>query len=221
MHFYRAWKEVWISNLIELGQNSADFTSDDFMMQDELLALRINSQIIGMFFFKWWNLEVEFTQDHSYFRKFPENVFSQLANGRSNILMTMSHLTVLPTWRRTHSRLNISDLLVSFAVKRFLDSDAGVLFTYTRNDRKTNDLGVRHGGIPIDVPFTYNGIDSDILVFSRDKVKLSPLLGVGESVEEIWGRFNQSKNTDSEYGNGFYFQNKSKGNKQNEIPRIE
>jgi hypothetical protein len=184
---YLFWHEVWTKTYAELDQKDRLF-SDDFARHDEIVAIFQGNFVVGLFCFNWfWPFSV-LDMDSRYWENYPTWLSSWAEEKRHSLLMSMSYLTVHPLWRKSQGSIPISELLVGLAVKRFASSKADALLTYTRNDRKTNELGYRHGGAALETMRTVHNIPSDAIAFDRMSIQESSTLGVGTRVEALWNK---------------------------------
>lgn len=187
---YLLWKKVITEayrqeRLTELEQH---FSSDEFLRQEEFIALFHGVEAVGLFMSHWVDLRYTAAREHSYFSHYPAELVQALADQYPK-LMVMCNLATHTDWRQSAIGYGITDLLVSMtAAKRFKASSAQALITFTRNNRKTNELGYRHGGVPLcQGHFTHGGA-SDIILFKRDAVRLSPIEGIAPLADLLWGQ---------------------------------
>lgn len=146
-------------------------SSEQFLENDEVIALFNDEQPIGLFMFRWINTAFKINRHLSALTKrFPIDFLDALNNDEHSHIMLMGHLAVNPNWRKSNGGFGISDMLMHFAVTRFLESKATVLLTTTRNNRRTNDLCYRQGGKKVASIGKVFGVDSDIVLFHRDDV---------------------------------------------------
>ena|SRR3990167_1848425 len=148
-----------------------ELSSEQFLENDEAVVLFNHDQPIGLFMFRWINTAFKINRDLSALKKrFPTDFLDALHNDKQSHIMLMGHLAVHPNWRKSNTGLGIADMLMYFAVTRFLESKATVLLTTTRNNRRTNDLCYRQGGKKIANNGKVFGVDSDIVLFHQDDV---------------------------------------------------
>jgi len=162
-------------------------SSDMFVECDESVLFFHNQEPIGLFMFRWLNIQFKPNQLLSAVKtRFPANLLTKLQQENISKIMIMSNLIVHPDWRRNKVGVGISDLLVKCAIIRFLESDAHVLLTTTRNNRSTNTLGCRQGGTKYADNDKIFGVPSDILLFYRDKVIPHPDHDINVIAETLW-----------------------------------
>lgn len=190
-HYYKSF-HLWYATVqdglrsLQLDQRAQDLTSDEFVSCDEFVALFHDDMPVGLFMFNWMNLDSPVDLMRSYFHNYPEGFVSENLSKKHKTIMTMRHLMVSRDWRKSKIGPGVADILVSFAVRRFLETSASVLITFTRNDRKTHELGHRHGGESLCRDMSAYNSTSDALVFYRDKVHDTIIQGLSSVVNTLW-----------------------------------
>lgn len=182
---YHLWKKIWKQTFQEVKAN-INLSADHFLKHDEILVIYNGEQPIGMFCLDWYWTKADYDLELKYWDNYPKLTLKWLETKSISCLMSMSFLTVHPDWRRRQTQHSLSDLLVGFAVQRYLESSADVLLTYTRNDRKTNELGYRHGGEKIPIEHWVHNIPSDVLVFDRNSLKTQLSEGLKLHIDSLW-----------------------------------
>ncbi len=170
---YDFWHHIIHSALSEEKnfQIAKELSSEQFIENDEVVVLLDDDQPIGLFMFRWINTEFKINRELSAIQKrFPKDFLNTLVNEKHSHMMLMGHLAVHPNWRKSQAGFGISDMLMYFAVTRFLESKATVLLTTTRNNRRTNDLCYRQGGKKAANSGKVFGVESDIVLFHRKDV---------------------------------------------------
>lgn len=85
-----------------------------------------------------------------------------------------SNLAMAPEFRGTVDGVEVSEMLLGLAVRRFHESDAQVMVGTMRNDRRMNDLSYRLGTRPLLQVATHHNVDVDVdLVVTERSAPLS------------------------------------------------
>lgn len=190
-HYHKTlsfWREIIQSALIEEKNFSlADNLSDThFTDCDEAVALFCQDQPIGLFMFRWINLEyADSATQTALTERFSPALLAYLTEKKLTHLMTMGQLAINPDWRKSRANLNIADIFMGFAVTRFLESSAGALITTTRNNRRTNALCYRRGGQQFSNSVVFN-VESDTVFFERDFVKPVASQTLENTISRLW-----------------------------------
>lgn len=145
--------------------------SDGFMLFQDVFTLFYDKQIVGFFCFDTKDMQSRAILDQEFFKSFPDAVMENYIKP-SNKLMSIGHLLVHPDWRRNKIGIGLSDILVWFMHKRFVESGSDLMIYWTRNNRSTNDLGTKFGGEQIVTDVEYGGLTADIIATRPDKVVL-------------------------------------------------
>lgn len=150
-------------------------SSDAFMLFEDIYTLFYKSpdeeSIVGLFCFDTKDVSSKAILDQSYFKSYPKEVIEDYILS-VNKVMTIGHLLVHPNWRRSKIGIGLSDILVWFMHKRFIESRADLMIYWTRNNRGTNALGKKFGGRAIMENLEYGGLDADIIVIEPGDVVL-------------------------------------------------
>lgn len=195
---YKLWRRNWVQTFDELGVQRK-LTSDDFLHR-ELGGLFLGEQPIGFMLYHFINLEDEVWRETSYFNNYPDEI-KLLHTDRPERVMVISYMTLESEWRKSETDLPISELLTSFAVMRFLSSDAKRLIGYFRNSRKTNEMFYRHGGMPLVRASRAYNVDVDFAEILKRNATLSSLPGCAEAALELWDKHHHATRIGEGYGN--------------------
>ncbi len=182
---FELWQRTWAETFKELGVDRR-LNSDDFLHR-ELGGLFAGDKPIGFMLFHFLDLSDVVWLESAYFNNYPPEI-KALHTERPEKVMVISYMTLEPEWRKSETDLPVSELLTSFAVLRFLSSDAKRLIGYFRNNRRTNEMFYRHGGQPLLKGTSAYNVEVDFAEISRDQAQLSSLAGCGEAALELWNR---------------------------------
>lgn len=144
-------------------------SSDPYMLFKDIYTLFYNTEIVGLFCFDTKEMASKAVQDQSFFKSFPKDIRAEYID-KAERIMTIGHLLVHPAWRRNKIGVGLSDILVWFMHQRFVDSGCDLMIYWTRNNRGTNDLGIKFGGEAIRQGLDYGGLEADIIATRPDKV---------------------------------------------------
>lgn len=170
-------------------QVANELGSESFLENDEVVALFDDNHPVGLFMFRWINTEFKINRELNALRKrFPKTLLDSLIEKKYSRIMLMGHIAVHPQWRKSTVGFGVSDMLVSFALSRFLESTADVLLTTTRNNRRTNDLCYVRGAKKFAGNGKVFGVESDITIFQRDDVTPMQNEAVRIITQQAWER---------------------------------
>jgi len=194
---YRLWKQAWQGTFRELNVERSLF-SDDFMDR-ELGGLFLGNEAVGLLLYNWFEIDRSYHREHSYFENYPTDLIAELLSSGYKKIMVISYMTLKDDWRKPFTDLPISELLISFCVKRFVESDAQILVGYFRNDRKTNEMFYRHGGIPLIKDVKRYNVDVDFASITKANATDSNVSGVAEIANRLWENRNKNSARRAEY----------------------
>lgn len=183
---YKLWSSEWSRTFRELEVTSS-LHSDDFVRR-EIGGLFLDQEPISLTLHDSFDISRPSHLDHSYFKDYPVEVMDEYRRLFRGPVMVASYMTLRWDWRRQHTDVPIAEVIFGLATKRFLESDAEALITYTRNNKQTNDIVYRHGGVPVMKNVTTYNVDVDYVYITRDTIKDSSAPGVAEAVNTLWVR---------------------------------
>lgn len=164
-------------------------SSDSYMLFEDIYVLtnnidnneqniEENINIVGMFCFDTKDVSSKAILAQSSFKVYPKEILDTYVKPNNiNNIMTIGHLLVHPEWRRSKIGIGLSDILVWFMHKRFIDSNADLMLYPTRDNRSTNNLGTKHGGRVV-LQTEYGGMSASIIVTDPKDV----ILDTGEPI---------------------------------------
>ena len=194
---YQLWKKAWQGTFRELNVGKSLF-SDDFLDR-ELGGLFLGNEAVGFLLYNWFEINRSYHCEHSYFENYPSELMEELLISGYKKIMVISYMTLKDDWRKPFTDLPISELLTSFAVKRFVESEAQVLVGYFRNDRKTNEMFYRHGGIPLIKDIKRYNVAVDFASITKAAATSSTFPGVADIANRLWENRNKNSLRRTEY----------------------
>jgi hypothetical protein len=192
---YCFWHDTMREEMEQAGllDHAKNLSSDIYLLHEEVCCLFYEKEVVGVFLFDIKDLKSQSVRDHSYFRNYPKSILDTHIYSCQKI-MTIAHLLVHPDWRRSKIGMGVSDLLVGFMSKKLLDSHSDLLIYWTRDNRKTHELGQKYGGQVLLDHFSYAGLPSTIISVKPDQVKIDahdPI--VNTLIDQLWARRKMAK----------------------------
>src|SRR3989338_2780386 len=183
------WHHIIQNALLEeKNTNEAKhLTHDLFLQNNEAVVLFDAENPIGLFMFQWIDIQ---NSDKKIIlaleKRFSKKLVDQLREKKIKYVMLMGQLAVQPAWRKSSIGYGVTDILMGFAVTRFLESKAAILLTTTRNNRRTHDLCYRQGGKKFSDNKKVFHVDSDIVLFERHDVKPLEFQTLQNITQQLW-----------------------------------
>ena len=183
---YDFWMKSWQQTFTELKVSFAGF-SDDFLNK-EIGVLSDGEHPIGLLMYHFVDLSLPLFRESYYFKGYSDDLLESLASidGKT---MIITYMTVAPEWRQRQTNYSVPEMLISFSVLRFLESDAGHILGYFRNNKGTQNIFYRHGGQPILRNAHCYNVDVDYATVSRQDAKLSTKGQVDQVVQSLWNKY--------------------------------
>ena len=203
---YSCWQEVWSDAFSELHPGQR-LNSDAFTRQDEIGALFLGDECIGLTAFSYADFFRPPTLCDSYFNNWPREVIDKVIghinqeDGLPGTVLVVNNLTVRKKYRRSAYGISMKDLLHGIFVSRWLGSQSGVMIATPRINRRINDICFKWGALPIakEVP-SGHGDYVDLVIFLKNRVdseiKKNDLYFI---VQRLWqGRLDTELNPETE-----------------------
>lgn len=187
-HTLSFWREIIRSALTEEKNFSAadNLKNTHFTENDEAAVLFDQTQPIGLFMFRWLDLhDIDPAIHAALANRFSSELLDYLRTKKLSRLMLMGQLAIHPHWRKSSANLAIADILMGFAINRFVESSADALLTTTRNNRRTNALCYRRGGQQFSSTMVFN-VESDTVFFERSFVKSLESTTLENTISRLW-----------------------------------
>jgi len=183
---YELWNSIWSETFNELV-GLEKFYSDDFLRSHEVSVLFYDEEPISVFLYNQLNMKSKAFQNLSYFKNYPEQVFEQIKTYEN--IMVMGYLTVSKNWRKSITNISFSDVHVGLAVKRFLNSNHQALISFTRNNRKINDVVYRFGAKGLLKEHTAHNVSVDYILIDKFSAKNHPDDDLQTIVDFLWENY--------------------------------
>jgi len=188
---FELWEKVWINTFIELNVQHKQVDSDDYLSK-ELGGLFLGGKPIGFLMYHFCDMKKRTHQKMSYFHNYPRDLYQNVIAVEDQV-MVITYMTLDPEWRKSLTDLPISELLIGFAVLRFMESQSKRLLGYFRNNRGTNDIFYRHGGLPLLKGEQAYNVEVDFAQITRSSAQLSTLPGCADMTFLKWNEFKKRK----------------------------
>ena len=159
---FKFWHKSWSRTFSEIELPFAA-TSEEFCRHEEVTCLTYKGFVIACALVDYFDISNPVQQNHSYFANYPVDVLKKVNLASKNLpVFTFGYLAIDPDFRKQHA---LADLIVGLAVRRIQESANPLMITYTRNSRKTNDLGYRLGAHVLASNLVVRGESSDFIYF--------------------------------------------------------
>lgn len=196
---YICWKKTWEDASRELTDIPSKMYANDFLRQDEVLALFDGVNCTSLGFWTELDMSVKSSREDMYFQSWNEYSLNALTKNGTWI-GKYSYLTVAKEYRKSFSDLGYSfkDIQIGVFVMRFLNSQANAMTGTTRNNKGVNQVCARGGAKLIESGLKQHGVEIDVMAWYRDSA--CPWSEINSTVTEIWSNridFTNSKTSKS------------------------
>lgn len=182
---YETWHAVWSEASAELEGFPSKLYSNDFIRQDEILAVFNDDDCTSLGF--WTELDMTFLASRSdqYFQAWDEESLMELTKfgpyiGKYSFFTVAKHYR---TWSREVG-ISLTDLQVALFGYRLLESSCTAMTGTTRNNRKINLVCARGGAQLIKENILYYGSEANLMAWYRDTAR--PHIEVAHLAQKLW-----------------------------------
>jgi hypothetical protein len=183
---YETWRNGWQQTLAELGVEQVH--SDEFVRQDEVLALFRAETCIALTALRWLDRTQASGRDDSYFQCWPETALDVF--GRS-VVGISSNTFVAPDWRRCRvtfpdgadsDAIGLSLLTLVLAARRVAESPGRFMLGVARNERSMNRVAAALGGRTLGQTLVHREVSDLICIPSAEATTR------GKVADWLWDR---------------------------------
>lgn len=175
------WKKSW-QPIYKMLDSHYNMSSDLFTRQSEVTGFFYKSEVIAFFGMDTFNVSCPAHHEHSYFKAYPQEVIEFLRINRIHKVIVDNQLAVKKEYRGGP----LAELLIGLTLKRLQESQFDYILSYTRNSKKTNEMGYKWGWYPILKDHHAHGESADYVLIEKgnlEKYYQHPLCG---QVEKLW-----------------------------------
>lgn len=175
------WKKYW-QPLYKALDSQYNMSSDLFVRQSEVTGFIYNNEVIALFCMDTFNVASSAHYEHSYFKAYPTEVIDFLRLNRINRVIVDNQLAV----RKEYRGGVLAELLIGLTLKRLQESSFDYILSYTRNSKKTNEMGYKWGWYPILKNYQAHGESADFVLIEKGNLEKYYLHPLYEQVEQLW-----------------------------------
>ena len=185
---YELWYGVWLETYKQLvDQENMD--SDQFLLNDYAGVITYNKRPVAMFLMSYFHKDELVNYKRSYLLQYPEGLVENAIRMRGcERICLYSNITVHSDFRKNNDfiNLNIAELQFALACSLYEQSNADVLFGYTRNSKLINSYAYSHGGTPLSVNSVRHNQRVDFIGIYKEDLKESSSEDILKVVESIF-----------------------------------
>ncbi len=160
---FNFWQKQWADAFNEIKHNE-QINQTEFCRHEEVTGLFLNGQIIAVALTDFLKTDCPVQSRHRNFENFSESILEQITQvSKNKPVRTVNYLAIDSKYR---SNYYVADMVVGLTLLRTSELQNAVLIGHSRNTRKTNELGYRLGGIPLEQNVTVHGEPSDFMYFN-------------------------------------------------------
>ncbi|NUN06204.1 MAG: iron-containing redox enzyme family protein [Bdellovibrio sp.] len=180
---YDLWQEVWPLTFAELGVNKK-MSADEFLDRHIYGLKTSDNKVCGFMLIRDFQANA-LTLQHSYFDNYPQVLKQELGNSYESISV-ITYMTIASQWRKSNTDLPLSEIIMGLCVLHFLNGSTEKLWGYFRNNRKTQEIFYRHGGIPKAQDHWAYNVQVDVSYITHESAHLSTLQNCKVQTFNFW-----------------------------------
>lgn len=190
---YQCWQEVWSAVYLEEMHLHHEFYADDFLRQEQIVALFHGTKCAGLAFMRPSDLSLSPIRQDSFFRYWPKSVIERIHQESENVTLA-SYFTVHQDYRQNKLGICWKELLLALFQDNFLQGPSDLMVTSARKRKSNQKLCQKLGAtiLEANVAFTIDGKvmeeeQTDIVCWKKQRTSLEdPALQ--NLRDEVWNK---------------------------------
>ncbi|WII73760.1 hypothetical protein QJS83_07705 [Bdellovibrio sp. 22V] len=180
---YAAWK-VTFKEVVESAGGVLD--PDDFFRCDHVGVITHKNEIVGLSLLTMFDLKLHSSVEHHYIRALENPTQEQLLKRGISRLISIEYLNVLPEWRKSHSNVAWTEVLIGMGLKFMDESVADVIIGMPRIDRKVDQICQNLEGYEIQAPISKMNYPCAVLIFNKQDKRRFKNEITEQYVQSLW-----------------------------------
>ena len=180
---YDAWKTSF-TEVVEGAGGTLD--PDDFFRNDIVTAITHNEEVVGMSTMTMFDLNLRSSHEHHYIRALEGSTVDRLQREGLHRLISIEYLNVLPAWRKSHSHVRWTEVLIGLGLKVMDDSAANIIMGTPRTDVKVIDVCKNLEAIEVQPPILKMNYPCAVVIFHKNPVRRFGDATTGQYVERLY-----------------------------------
>lgn len=182
---FEFWEGIWSKTFQESGAPEGHW-QDHFIRQDVVVALKAESEIVGVHLYTLYNLEARSSQRAEYFSYVSELSMARLKKMKFTRTMSMEYLATNPNWSRNQQHMSVGRVIsvLGSYVSESLGADCalGMPIKGTSVDKFSENIG----GFPIQEGIQKYGYELKLMVMPSQPRVESRDEKAGQLAKTLW-----------------------------------
>ncbi|XGC79688.1 hypothetical protein ACES2L_10145 [Bdellovibrio bacteriovorus] len=180
---YRAWKESFIE-VVESAGGKLD--PDDFFRNDVVAAILYKDDVVALSTMTMFDLRLLSSVEHHYVQALETKTVQNLLKDNQPRLISIEYLNVKPQWRKSHSNILWTEVLIGLGLKLMDNSPADIIMGTPRTDVKVLNVCLNLEAIEVQQPIKKMNYPCAVVVFPKQKNRKFKNESTAQYVEGLW-----------------------------------
>ncbi|MBV2169401.1 MAG: hypothetical protein KUL82_11910 [Bdellovibrio sp.] len=180
---YETWK-ISFTDVVESAGGKLD--PDDFFRNDLIGAITYNNEVVGLSTMTMFDLRLNSSLDHHYIKALSPETPQKLLRDRQPRLISIEYLNVLPNWRKNHSPILWTEVLIGLGLKLMDQSPADIIMGTPRTDVKVLQVCKNLEAIEVQEPILKMNYPCAVVIFPKQTQRKFKNSTTAQYVEGLW-----------------------------------
>lgn len=184
---FNYWREFWADILFEVTGERRKLAADDFSRQDCIAVLNFGSEIIGMHAYSFFNLTSVAAVEHSYFKKYYDEMFlEKLQDRECSTIMTMEYFSLSRKWQKKDVGVSLAKVIACLGLRLAKAMAVDGSITAARSDVPAALLAKKLGAVSIGESIKVHNVPTELMLFHTDSLKEPEDPDVQDWIHSLW-----------------------------------
>jgi hypothetical protein len=165
---YAAWRNSF-TEVVESAGGKLD--PDDFFRNDLVSAVLHNDEVVALSTMTMFDLRLTSSHEHHYVRALQGSTVQRLQQDQLHRLISIEYLNVLPAWRKSHSNVRWTEVMIGLGLKVMDDSVADIIMGTPRTDVKVLNVCKDLEAIEVQEPISKMNYPCAVVIFHKNHAR--------------------------------------------------
>jgi hypothetical protein len=180
---YDAWRASF-KEVVESAGGKLD--PDDFFRNDLVSAVLHKNEVVALSTMTMFDLRLRSSHEHHYIQALQAGTVQKLQADKLHRLISIEYLNVLPAWRKTHSQVRWTEVMIGLGLKVMDDSVADIIMGTPRTDVKVLDVCKNLEAIEVQEPINKMNYPCAVVIFHKNHARKFKDSTTGHYVETLY-----------------------------------
>lgn len=178
---------VWKSSFREVVESAGGkLDPDDFFRNDLVGAIMFKNEVVALSTMTMFDLRLHSSVDHHYVQALESATVKKLVRDQQPRIISIEYLNVLPNWRKSHSNILWTEVLIGLGLKLMDNSPADVIMGTPRTDVKVLNVCLNLDAIEVQEPIKKMNYPCAVVVFPKKQNRKFSNPTTQQYVDGLW-----------------------------------